>query len=232
MTLEVDSLQALRGETLVLRGVSLELAEGELVALIGRNGMGKTTLLRSIMGQCPVVAGRIRFDGEDVTGKPAYAIARHGIGVVPEGRGIFPTLQVSENLRMGLPNGNHAASRIEAICERFPILAGRLGDRAGSLSGGQQQILAIARAMVSEPRLLLIDEFSEGLQPSIVEEIGSMLSTLRQEGVSVLLVEQNARMALDISSRAYILEKGLVAASGSSEELLADSELLAQHLVV
>ncbi|HZJ28519.1 MAG TPA: ABC transporter ATP-binding protein [Solirubrobacterales bacterium] len=230
--LALEDVHARRGDSTVLHGVSLEVGEGEMVALIGRNGMGKTTLLRSIIGQSPVTAGRIVFGGEDVTSDPTHRTVRRGIGVVPEGRGIFPGLKVSENLRMGLPNGNGAESRAAAICERFPILADRLADHAGSLSGGQQQILAIARALIAEPRLLLIDEFSEGIQPSIVEEIGQMLGELVAGGVSVFLVEQNARLALEISSRAYILENGTVAASGASRDLLNDSELLSQHLVV
>lgn len=245
MMLSLDGVEALRGESRVLQGVSLRVDEGETVALIGRNGMGKTTLLRSIIGQCPVTAGRISFCGEDVTGAPTHRTVRLGIGVVPEGRGIFPGLRVDENLRMGLPRGNGAGrrngrsrrngaeSRTAAICKRFPILAGRLHDHAGSLSGGQQQILAIARGLMAEPRLLLIDEFSEGIQPSIVAEIGQMLGELSEEdGLSVLLVEQNARLALGVSSRAYILENGTVAATGPSEEMLDDPELLSKHLVV
>jgi branched-chain amino acid transport system ATP-binding protein len=230
--LVVEGIHARRGDTRVLHGVSLSVGEGEMVALIGRNGMGKTTLLRSILGQCAVTDGRVTLDGQDVTGRPTYAIARASVGVVPEGRGIFPTLRVVENLRMGLPRSRGADAAIERIYERFPLLRARARERAGSLSGGQQQILAIARALIASPRLLLIDEFSEGIQPNIVQEIGGMLQRLNQEGVAVLLVEQNARLALGISHRGYILEKGRVVAEGASSALLEDEQALAQHLVI
>jgi ABC-type branched-subunit amino acid transport system ATPase component len=194
--------------------------------------MGKTTLLRSVIGLSEVIDGTVTFAGEDVTRMPTHEIAKRGIGVVPEGRGIFPSLSVAENLRMGHPNGKGAEQRIDDARERFPILADRMNDQGGSLSGGQQQILAIARALIAEPRLLLIDEFSEGIQPSIVQEIGEMLTKLVEQGVSLLLVEQNARFALTISNRAYILEKGTVAASGPAKDLLKDKKLLSEHLVV
>ena len=232
MILSVDNVTANRGESRVLHGVSLKVDEGEMVALIGRNGMGKTTLLRSVMGMSEVVSGTVTLTGEDVTRKPSYEIAKRGIGVVPEGRGIFPSLTVAENLRMGLPNGTGVDERIDWVRERFPAIADRMSDQGGSLSGGQQQILAIARALIAEPRLLLVDEFSEGIQPNIVQEIGEMLTGLVKQGVSLLLVEQNARFALTISNRAYILEKGTVAASGPAKDLLKDKKLLSEHLVV
>jgi branched-chain amino acid transport system ATP-binding protein len=230
--LAVDELHARRGDTNIIHGVSLEVAEGEMVALIGRNGMGKTTLLRSILGLSEVTAGRVTLDGQDVTGLPTHAIARRGVGVVPEGRGMFPSLRVSENLRMGLTGSERSPAALERAYEQFPLLRERARDRAGSLSGGQQQLLAIARAMVSRPRLLLIDEFSEGIQPNLVREIGGMLQRLNAEGVAVLLVEQNARLALGISQRGYILEKGRIVAQGRAADLLTDEQALAQHLVV
>lgn len=230
--LEIRDLHARRGDTQVLHGVSVCVEPGEMVALIGRNGMGKTTLLRSVLGLTGITGGQVLVDGEDVTGAPTFSIARRGIGVVPEGRGIFPTLRVSENLRMGLRTSRGHDAALQRTYERFPVLAERANDRAANLSGGQQQILAIARALIGEPRLLLIDEFSEGIQPNIVREIGEMLRALNEQGVAVLLVEQNARLALGIAQRGYILERGRIVAEGDAEGLLADEAALAQHLVV
>ncbi|MCU1500530.1 MAG: amino acid transporter ATPase [Acidimicrobiales bacterium] len=230
--LEVQSLHAFRGDTKVLHGVSLRVDEGELVALIGRNGMGKTTLLRSILNLARVSEGRVLMDGQEITRAPTHAIARRGIGVVPEGRGIFPSLKVAENLRMGLPRGGGHDEALTRVYDRFPLLRERARDHAGNLSGGQQQMLAIARALISRPRLLLIDEFSEGIQPNVVQEIAEMLQALNADGVAILLVEQNARLALGMAARGYILERGTVVAQGAGAELLHDEAALAQHLVV
>jgi ABC-type branched-subunit amino acid transport system ATPase component len=230
--LKLDKVDARRGDSQILHGVSMEVAPGEMVALIGRNGMGKTTLLRAVLGLCEVTSGTVQFDGQDLRKWPTHMIARLGIGVVPEGRGMFPSLTVRENLVMGMPRSRTAAAAIDSAYDRFPLLRGRAGDRAGSLSGGQQQVLAIARALVAKPRLLLIDEFSDGIQPNLVEEIARMLQSLGDDGVSVLLVEQNARLALSTAQRGYILEKGRVVVEGKSEQILQDGELLAQHLVV
>ncbi len=230
--LDVLELHALRGDTEVLHGVSANVQEGEMVALIGRNGMGKTTLLRSILNLARVSEGRVLLDGRDITRAPTYAIARQGIGVVPEGRGIFPQLRVHENLRMGLAGGKGHEQALAQTYERFPLLHERAHDHAGNLSGGQQQILAIARALISRPRLLLIDEFSEGIQPNVVREIGTMLQELNAGGVAILLVEQNARLALGLSTRGYILEKGRIVAQGAANELLHNQATLAQHLVL
>jgi branched-chain amino acid transport system ATP-binding protein len=230
--LEVRDLHARRGDTQILHGVSLTVGPGEMVALIGRNGMGKTTLLRSILGLTSITAGSVTLGGEDVTGAATHLVARRGVGVVPEGRGIFPTLRVSENLRMGLRSSRGHDAALARIYERFPMLGERAGEHAANLSGGQQQMLAIARALIGEPRLLLIDEFSEGIQPNVVREIGSMLQALNAEGVAVLLVEQNARLALGLSQRGCVLEKGRVVAEGPAAELLSDEATLARHLVV
>jgi ABC-type branched-subunit amino acid transport system ATPase component len=230
--LKLENVDARRGESQILNNVCLEVAPGEMVALVGRNGMGKTTLLRTVLGLCEVTAGSVRLDGNDLVDLPTYRIARLGIGVVPEGRGMFPSLTVSENLIMGTTRPRAAKAAIDEIYETFPLLRERAKERAGNLSGGQQQVLAIARALVDKPRLLLIDEFSDGIQPNLVQEIAVMLQGLGKKGVSVLLVEQNARLALSITQRAYILEKGSVVAVGKSEQLLHDEELLAQHLVV
>ncbi|MET1085536.1 MAG: ABC transporter ATP-binding protein [Arthrobacter sp.] len=230
--LKLENVDARRGGSQILNNVCLEVAPGEMVALVGRNGMGKTTLLRTVLGLCEVTAGTVRLDGDDIGGLPTYKVARLGIGVVPEGRGMFPSLTVSENLLMGTTRPRAAKAATEEIYEKFPLLRERAKQRAGNLSGGQQQVLAIARALMDKPRLLLIDEFSDGIQPNLVQEIAVMLQGLGERGVSVLLVEQNARLALSITQRAYILEKGSVVAVGKSAHLLHDEELLAQHLVV
>jgi branched-chain amino acid transport system ATP-binding protein len=229
--LRVQEIHSIRGETRILHGITLHVDKGEIVAILGRNGMGKTTLLRSIIGLSKVTQGAIVLDGIDVTRTPTYAIVRRGIGVVLEDRGMFASLTVEENLRMGLHEQIRKGSNLSQIYEGFPALRARRSDQVASLSGGQQQLLAIARALISRPRLLLIDEFSEGIQPNLVREISNILQRLNAEGVSILIVEQNARLALGISHRAYILEKGRVVASGSSQSLLSD-EVLRRHLVV
>lgn len=229
--LAVEDIHAVRGDTRILHGVSLHLDKGEIVAILGRNGMGKTTLLRSVIGLSKVTQGAITLDGIDITRTPTYAIVRQGLGVVLEDRGMFASLTVEENLRMGLNESRRAGTGLGRIYDRFPALRERRSDQAGSLSGGQQQVLAIARALISQPRLLLIDEFSEGIQPSIVKEICAVLRQLNAEGVSILIVEQNARLALGLAHRGYILEKGRVVASGVSESLLSE-DVLKRHLVV
>lgn len=229
--LAVEDIHAVRGDTRILHGVSVHLDKGEIVAILGRNGMGKTTLLRSIIGLSKVTQGAIMLDGVDVTRTPTYAIVRQGLGVVLEDRGMFASLSVEENLRMGLNESRRAGTSLSRIYDDFPALRERRSDQAGSLSGGQQQLLAIARALISQPRLLLIDEFSEGIQPSIVKEISAVLRQLNAEGVSILIVEQNARLALGLAHRGYILEKGRVVASGLSESLLSE-DVLKRHLVV
>jgi branched-chain amino acid transport system ATP-binding protein len=229
--LRVQEIHSIRGETRILHGITLHVDKGEIVAILGRNGMGKTTLLRSIIGLSKVTQGATVLDGIDVTRTPTYAIVRRGIGVVLEDRGMFASLTVEENLRMGLHEQIRKGSNLSQIYEGFPALRARRSDQVASLSGGQQQLLAIARALISRPRLLLIDEFSEGIQPNLVREISNILQRLNAEGVSILIVEQNARLALGISHRAYILEKGRVVASGSSQSLLSD-EVLRRHLVV
>jgi branched-chain amino acid transport system ATP-binding protein len=230
--LEIQDVRARRGDSQILHGVTANVAEGEIVALIGRNGMGKTTLLRTVLGLTDVNGGSVRFRGEDITGLPAYRIARMGIGVVPEGRGIFPTLRVSDNLRMGLRKGGDVQGSLRATYDRFPLLRERGGDLASSLSGGQQQLLAIARAMVGTPRLILVDEFSEGIQPSLVQEISGLLRQLNEEGTAILIVEQNARLALSLADRGYVLAKGTVVAEGVAGDLLTDEATLQEHLVI
>ncbi len=229
--LKVQDIHSIRGETRILHGVTLHVDKGEIVAILGRNGMGKTTLLRSIIGLSKVTQGAIILDGIDVTHAPTYAIVRRGIGVVLEDRGMFASLTVEENLRMGMHEQIRKGNNLAQIYDEFPALRARRSDQAASLSGGQQQLLAIARALICRPRLLLIDEFSEGIQPNLVREISNTLQRLNAEGVSILIVEQNARLALGISHRAYILEKGRVVAGGPSESLAKD-DVLRRHLVV
>jgi branched-chain amino acid transport system ATP-binding protein len=236
--LELRNLETVYHDVVrVLRGVSLQVPDGGVVALLGPNGAGKTTTLRAITGLLDIHEGRvtkgsIRFDGHDLVGMAPEAIVRLGISQVMEGRRIFPELTVEENLRAGAfvaPRGQIAAD-LDRFYTRFPILAERRSGEAGYLSGGEQQMLAIARALMSRPRLLLMDEPSLGLAPKIVAEVGELIREINQEGVSVLLVEQNATMALNLSEHATILETGKVVLDGSSEELKADEDIQAFYL--
>jgi ABC-type branched-subunit amino acid transport system ATPase component len=214
--LENKALHAGYGGGEVLRGFSLGVARGEIVALLGRNGMGKTTLLRCIMGLLPPTAGSISFDGQSLSGLDCFEIARRGIAYVPQGREIFGQLSVEENLRLAALRGG----TIEAGYDLFPGLRARAGDPGGSLSGGQQQQLAIARAMVSRPRLLLLDEPSEGIQPSVVREIADIVAgSARSMDLSVLLVEQNTDLALRVADRAVFVDHGVDAASVASRDV-------------
>lgn len=234
MILKVESVSACYGKVEILRGVSLEVAPGEIVCLLGRNGMGKTTLIKTIMGLTTISAGDIYYKGKKITYSHTHLIARLGISFVPENRGIFSGLSVAENLRVGTLIRQAADGRRidDAIFEYFPILRERAGQRGGSLSGGEQQMLAIARGLVGSPDLMLIDEFSEGLQPSIVRAITEALREINQKGVSILLVEQNAKLALGLANRGYIMEKGKIVHEGDCHSLLADKALLHKHLVI
>jgi len=235
--LEVSGLSARYGAVAALRDVSLEVRAGELVALIGANGAGKSTLLRAIAGLVAPAAGRVAFDGRDVTGQPPEAMIRAGVALVPERRRVFADLTVLDNLELGgyaLPRGHDFRSRLEAGVEEayrlFPVLRRRRDQLAGTLSGGEQQMLAIGRALMTRPRLLLCDEPSLGLAPLVVAEIMRLLSTLREAGTTILLVEQNARMALRSADRAYVLEVGSVVLSGAASDLLQDDQLKAAYL--
>jgi branched-chain amino acid transport system ATP-binding protein len=235
--LEVSGLSARYGPVWALRGVSLEVRAGELVALIGANGAGKSTLLRAIAGLLGPAAGRVTLDGQDVTGRAPEAILRAGAALVPERRRIFGDLTVLDNLELGgyaLPRGRDfrrgLAAGVDAAYTLFPVLRQRSGQLAGTLSGGEQQMLAIGRALMSRPRLLLCDEPSLGLAPLVVQEIMKLLARLRETGTTILLVEQNARLALRFADRAYVLEVGRVALSGASADLLANDQLKAAYL--
>ncbi len=231
--LEVEALEAGYGETRVLHGLSLTVGRGEVVALLGRNGVGKTTTLRAIMGLLPPRAGRVRIDGRDVTGLPAHRIARLGVGYVPETRDIFPSLTVAENLelarRLGRREGPWDPERIYAL---FPRLHERRDNPGTALSGGEQQMLAIARALIQNPQLLLLDEPTEGLAPIVVQEIRAKLRELIATGLTVLLVEQNFRFATPLASRCYVLARGRVAWHGPAVELAASEELQRRLLAV
>ena len=217
----------------VLQGVSLSLSEGEIVSVVGRNGVGKSTLVKTIIGLLPIRSGKISFNEKDITSEKASKRAKSGIGYVPQGRGIFPELTVQENLRMGSFIGaKQKKLDFDSIFEYFPILKERLQQRGGTLSGGQQEMLAIARALINKPRLLLLDEPSDGVQPSIVEEIGNFLLQLKKNGeTTVLLVEQNFDLLQTVSDRAYAMEKGIVADTLTKEDLNNDETLIA-HIAV
>ena len=217
----------------VLQGVGVEVASGEIVGVLGRNGVGKSTLIRTLIGLLPARTGRIRFKGEDITRESADRRARRGIGYVPQGREIFPHMSVMDNLRMGgFVNGAGGSFALDEVLGWFPFLRERLRQRGGTLSGGQQEMLAIARALVNGPDLLLLDEPSDGVQPSIVQEIGDFLAALvRRKPIGVLLVEQNIDLMQTVAHRAYVMDKGRVVAAITRDELL-DTERVAEFLAV
>jgi len=232
--LEVTRLEVRYGSVTAVKGISLEVAEGEIVAIIGPNGAGKTSTLRAITGLVPTAGGRVVFRGTDVSRWKAHRIVTLGLGHAPEGRRLFPQMTVMENLRMGAYRRRVASEigrTLAQVEELFPRLAERRTQLAGTLSGGEQQMLAIGRALMAEPRLLVLDEPSFGLAPMIVREIGRIVRTInRDRGVSVLLVEQNARMALGIAARAYVMETGRVALSGPSATLAESPHVKAAYL--
>ncbi|NEW89473.1 ABC transporter ATP-binding protein [Rhodopseudomonas sp. WA056] len=233
--LEIENLRAAYGKIEALKGVDLAIQPGEIVALIGANGAGKSTLMMSIFGRPRAKTGRIVFDGVDITAMPTYQIARMSIAQSPEGRRIFPRMSVAENLQMGADAGQGSdedrAASLERVLTLFPRLRERFGQRGGTLSGGEQQMLAIGRALMSRPRLLLLDEPSLGLAPLITRQIFEAIRTLnRQDGLTVLIVEQNANHALKLAHRGYVLVNGLITMSGSGTELLARPEVRAAYL--
>lgn len=230
--LVVENLEARYGMIAALRSISLRVDEGRLIALLGANGAGKTTALRAISGLLRPAAGTIRLFDRDVTGLPAYQLAKLGIAHVPEGRGILTRLSVEENLLMGayLRKDGDIHSDLEQMLKRFPVLGERRKQAAGTLSGGEQQMLAIARALMARPKLLLLDEPSMGLAPQFVARIFELLQELRAEGATILLVEQNARMALQIADYAYVIASGRLQAEGPATELAASEEIRKAYL--
>ena len=233
MLLEIAGLECRYGKVGAVRGLSLEVREGELVTLIGANGAGKTTTLKAISGVLPPAAGRIVFDGVDITRATPRAILARGIAHCPEGRHVFPDMTVQENLDMGCYLRRDApgiAQDLARIFERFPVLAERRRQMAGTLSGGEQQMLAIGRALMSRPRLMLFDEPSLGLAPNLVETTFDIVAEIRRQGVTVLMVEQNAYAALELCDRGYLLESGEVTLHGTGAELLNDPHVKEAYL--
>jgi branched-chain amino acid transport system ATP-binding protein len=218
--LRAEALHTYYGKSHILHGVDLEVAEGRITALLGRNGAGKTTTLRSLIGLTPPRRGRIIIFGTDTTHWPPYRIAASGVGYVPEGRRIFANLSVEENLKV--PRDRPGPWTIERIYALFPRLGERRNNRGRQLSGGEQEMLSIGRALLLNPKLLILDEPSQGLAPLIVREVFRIVSQMREEGISVLLVEQNARMSLEIADHAYVLDDGSIVYSGPARELAAD----------
>ena len=223
--LEVHGLRAGYGGTQILQGVEFTVSRGEIVAIIGRNGVGKSTLMKTLIGLLEARTGTILFQREDITSEPAYARARRGIGYIPQGREIFPRLTVWENLVMGTQiNRRKREKRFDLVRRSFPILWERLTQRAGTMSGGEQQQLAIARALVGNPDLVLLDEPSEGIQPSTVHRIGADMKALNEEtGLTVLFVEQNIDMIRSLAGRCYVMDKGVVIDEVAPEHLASDS---------
>jgi len=234
--LEVDQIHSFYGKSHILHGVSLNIGRGEIVALLGRNGVGKSTTLKAIMGLVQPSRGRVIFEGRPVTGLPAHRLARLGIGYVPEERRIFRLLTVTENLRTGLDRHGVGKDRktelLDKVYDFFPVLAERRNQAGGTLSGGEQQMLAIARAMMLEPKIILLDEPTEGLMPRMVSQIREIIAALHRENVAVLLVEQNVPLTLAAARRVYILEKGIVRHHAPSAELRADDRVIHQYMGV
>jgi branched-chain amino acid transport system ATP-binding protein len=233
---EIEAIDTYYGKSHILHGVSLTVGHGEVVGLIGRNGVGKSTTLKAVMNLVPPRAGNIRFEGKSVRGLPAHRLARAGIAYVPEERRIFPQLSVVENLRTGLDRRGVMGARkkelLETVFTRFPVLAERRSQRGGTLSGGEQQMLAIARAMMLEPKIILLDEPTEGLMPRMVSQIQDIIEFLYKNGTAILLVEQNVPLTLAASTRVYIMEKGEICYHGASEGLRADDAVIHRYLGV
>jgi branched-chain amino acid transport system ATP-binding protein len=235
--LELDNVNAYYGDSRILHGVSLTVGEGEAVCLLGRNGAGKTTTILTVMGYLQPRPGRIVFRGRDIAALPPYAVSRLGIGFVPQERGIFPSLTVRENLTVfarsgGAGGAGEKAWTLERVFSMFPHLAARSRNLGFQLSGGEQQMLSIARALMLNPNLLLLDEPSEGLAPLIVREIVATLIALKREGLSILLVEQNLRAALAVGDRHHVVNKGAICFSGTSAELESNEAVLRNYLSV
>ena len=231
-TLEISALTSGYGEAIVVRGVSMTVAPGEIVALLGKNGMGKSTLLKTVMGFLPAREGRVVLHGRDVTGEPPHRIARQAIAYTPQEQAIFQDLSVGDNLRLGQAEASWFEEELARVAQVFPFLKERLGQRAGTLSGGEQKMLLIARALMARPKLMLVDEITEGLQPSIIERLAEALAVQRERtGVAMLLVEQNVRFALNVADRWVVLKLGEIDDAGKSDAHNAAARI-ADHLSV
>lgn len=230
--LELRDVHTYYGESYIIQGISLEVEEGSVVALLGRNGMGKTTIIRTIIGLTPPKLGEIRFKGVNIVGMPSHRIAQRGIGLVPQGRRIFPSLSVAENLTMAARSGKLDSWTLEKVYSLFPILKERAKSKGNLLSGGEQQMLTIARALMTNPELILMDEPSEGLAPIIVEEIGRIMGELKERGFSILLVEQHLSLALRVAGYVYVISGGKIVHQSTSADLKNNEEMKARYLGV
>lgn len=230
--LTVQDIHTYYGESHILQGVTLEVGQGEAIALLGRNGVGKTTTISSIIGFELPRRGQIMLRGRNIVGRPSHEIAQSGVGLVPQGRGIFPTLTVQENLTLATRNAQNGGWTFDRVLEVFPLLAVRLKNMGSQLSGGEQQMLAIARALMTNPELLLLDEPSEGLAPLIVAEIGRIVAQLKEQGLSILLVEQNLNLALGVADRVYVMNKGRIVFEGTPTNLREQEEVMHRYLGV
>lgn len=230
--LKVDDIHVHYGSIHAIKGISFEVNEGEIVTLIGANGAGKSTILNTVSGLMRPTSGKISFDGKEIAGTPAHKIVSTGLALCPEGRRVFLDMSVQENLEMGgyTRSASEIAASIADVYERFPRLKERFKQRAGTLSGGEQQMLAMGRALISKPKLLMLDEPSMGLAPILVDQIFEIIKELHAAGTTILLVEQNAQVALSIADRAYVLETGTISMSGVARELLADDRVRKAYL--
>jgi branched-chain amino acid transport system ATP-binding protein len=231
--LELDKLEVAYGGIHAVKGIDLIVRQGELVCLIGANGAGKTTTLKGITGLQPVKSGKVVYDSEDVTGKPAFELVRKGLSMVPEGRGVFGALTIEENLAMGAysrSDRNEIRQDVERVFGLFPRLKERRKQTAGTLSGGEQQMLAMGRAIMSRPKLLLLDEPSMGLAPLMVQKVFETVLAISGEGVTILLIEQNAKLALEVSNRGYVMESGTITLSGDARDLLSNPKVREAYL--
>jgi branched-chain amino acid transport system ATP-binding protein len=230
LALEVEGVHTYYGESHVLQGISLRVDRGEVLAILGRNGMGKTTLIRTIVGFTPPREGRVLYEGTEITRLPPFRMVALGMALVPQGRRVFPSLSVRENLEVA--RRGEGRWNLEQVYALFPRLGERAGNRANKLSGGEQQMLAIGRALMSNPDLLLMDEPTEGLAPLLVREVGRVITELKRSGLSILLVEQNLALALSVADRVHVLSRGQIVHSGTPAELMGNDDVKTRYLGV